>query len=310
MSIYAGIIMSRVALKLAGLILGITLTFMGGIILSKSLIRPTNQIAFIAHRDDYHRIKLLDLERNLLVNVFSSPQRIDALTWTPNGKRLFMAIFREGRNMRDIAEFDLFTGEFRWITEAQFDNNAPDVSPDGRYLVYATYGIRGTGWNIESLDLTTMETFPIFNGAGNEGRPQWAPDGQRIAFERQVALSSSLVTIGANGRDLRVVSQELDYAPSWSPDGSRISFVSSRDNNFDLYLIAPNSANLRRLTMHGSADFYPAWSNDGTQLVFTSRRNGDQYDQLYLISLDDPAFDAPQRLTDADYNHISPVWRP
>lgn len=302
--------MSRIILKLASIVVGVMLVAIGGVFLGHTVMPMTAQIAFIAHRDDYHHIKLLDLDRKLLVDVFSSSQRIDSLTWTPDGEYLFMAMFRADRQMRDIAELDLQTGDFRWITEGPFDNNAPDVSPDGRFLVYATYGIQGTGWNINSLDLRTLATSAVYVGGGNEGRPQWSPDGTRIAFERQVALSSSLITIGVDGTALQVVSGELDYAPAWSPDGSLISFVSSRDNNFDLYLIAPTGARLRRLTVHGSADFYPAWSNDGTQLAFTSRRTGDRFDQLYLLSLDNSEFDAPRRLTDADYHHISPVWRP
>ena len=51
-----------------------------------------------------------------------------------------------------------------------------------------------------------------------------------------------------------------DYEPAWSPQGTHLVFVSERDGNPEIYLMAADGSNLRRLTDNTADDSEPAWS--------------------------------------------------
>ena len=42
-----------------------------------------------------------------------------------------------------------------------------------------------------------------------------------------------------------------DTVPAWPPDGSAIAFASRRHHNVDIYLMAPDGLDVRRLTHAG-----------------------------------------------------------
>ncbi len=52
--------------------------------------------------------------------------------------------------------------------------------------------------------------------------PSWAPDGRRVAFERE----HRIWTVGVDGKRLRKLTRSGDgHGPVWSPDGRQIAFI-------------------------------------------------------------------------------------
>jgi TolB protein len=47
--------------------------------------------------------------------------------------------------------------------------------------------------------------------------------------------------------------------PAWSPDGKWILFSSKRSGNAEIYLMASDGTNVRRLTDNPAKDFWPSW---------------------------------------------------
>jgi Tol biopolymer transport system component len=62
--------------------------------------------------------------------------------------------------------------------------------------------------------------------------------------------------------------------PSWSRDGRRILFNSRREGSADLYLLSPDSGEMRRITSDPSEEVEPKWSRDGRTIYFGSNRTG------------------------------------
>ncbi len=97
-----------------------------------------------------------------------------------------------------------------------------ELSPDGQFAVWNTrkqLWIAPVSGVSESRKLTELR--------GNNGEPQWSPDGREIAFTSDRG-DHSFVAIYDLGRDkVRYVAPtaDRDFMPRWSPDGKQIAFV-------------------------------------------------------------------------------------
>ena len=73
-------------------------------------------------------------------------------------------------------------------------------------------------------------------------------------------------------RNLTEAPDSNEWGPAWSPDGTRIAFSSDRDGIPQVYVMAADGSNLRRLSdVWGE---YPSWSPDGSTIAFESYVGG------------------------------------
>jgi hypothetical protein len=118
---------------------------------------------------------------------------------------------------------------------------------------------------------------------GFDGSPRWSPDGQQIAFERELIApepgdawdASALFVVDADGSNLRRVTPPNVHAQGgvWSPDGSRLAFdgaemvvnaarTSVLNINDDVHTIGVDGSGLARLT-HDGVSGLPDWTSAG-----------------------------------------------
>ena len=77
--------------------------------------------------------------------------------------------------------------------------------------------------------------------------------------------------------------------PRVSPDGAQVVFtlrttdLEANRGRTDLWLVATDGGEPRRLTSHTAGDYHPRWSADGTSIYFLSSRSGSS--QLWRIPL-------------------------
>jgi TolB protein len=158
----------------------------------------------------------------------------------------------------------------------------PIWSPDGRRIAYrfmpgcdyerdhvVVIGEDGNG----RFDLSTK--LGVF---GNS--PSWSPDGRALAFagmrsaqgrpdpgDRPLGLYIAAVDGGSSRRVTPRSLGEVQY-PMWSPDGRTIAFQVSRDAGFELYSVAPDGTQLKRLTSTTSSAEWPMWSPDSQRIAY------------------------------------------
>ena len=110
---------------------------------------------------------------------------------------------------------------------------SPRLSPDGQTLVVQS--VEDSGDLIWVYDLTEDTAIRQLTFEGNNQRPVWTPDSQRITFSSDRDGTMSLYWMPADGSG---VAERLTTAEegtthrmwSWSPDGELLVFTVLRDS--------------------------------------------------------------------------------
>jgi Tol biopolymer transport system component len=146
-------------------------------------------------------------------------------------------------------------------------------SADGQRIAYSTHRTgRGCGVysniGIVNADGTGQQ---LLVEGGWSGLPDWAPDGQRIAFAsgEPVCISPvDLEIMNADGTGRRVpvdgdVDGMVNTSPSWSPDGQSIVFSRfplGESDASELFAVNVDGTGLRRVTGVPGGAVAPDWS--------------------------------------------------
>lgn len=176
-------------------------------------------------------------------------------------------------------------------TRITFDsrvNQQPDISPNGRQIVFCGNQITDTNpegdleifvMNADGSDVRQM----TFNGTNIfDAWPRWSPNGKQIAFHSNVDGNFEIYIINSDGTDLTRVTNYsgLDQFPEWSPNGKQL--VIRRDT--DIYLIGVDGTDPIQLTNDAAVDQMASFSPNGNQIAFMSARDG--YCSVYVMSSD------------------------
>ncbi|WP_182524119.1 TolB family protein [Nocardioides dongkuii] len=115
----------------------------------------------------------------------------------------------------------------------------------------------------------------------------------RIAFVR----GTQVYSMDQSGRDVRqLTSTGRSSRPTWSPDGRRIAFIREAGGRRDVWVMAANGSDERRVTTSGAVTSAGAtWSPDGRRLAY-AEPGADGWSQLMTIRSTAP-YGAPRVIT-------------
>ena len=140
----------------------------------------------------------------------------------------------------------------------------PAVSPDGKLVAYSA-GPSGDG-KIMVRQIDGGGTIPLTAGAtGDLRRPQWTPDGSRIAFQSPRGIE--LVPALGGVPKLLVESPHPDTAAdlAWAPDGRRFVYRIG-----DTLYVRGTDGGAPRLLVRTPELYSPSWSPDGRRIAYVS----------------------------------------
>lgn len=148
----------------------------------------------------------------------------------------------------------------------------------------------------------------------SEYRPDWSPDGRRIAFvsDHDSGRRDLYVMSAGGGGVTRLTNNDAsEGAPDWSPDGERIAYFvhsgrSTSKQRSALWVIDAGGAEEPiRLTNERALVGAPDWSPDGTQILFVSNADGDP--DIFVMDVNGSS---ARRISQTSTKEFQPTWSP
>jgi dipeptidyl aminopeptidase/acylaminoacyl peptidase len=184
------------------------------------------------------------------------------------------------------------------------NNDNPQVSPDGRRVVYASYA-----WGLPQIvvmDIDGSHRTRLTHDLTQDEDPDWSPDGRRIVYDAYDGSSWQLWVMSANGTHPHRISDGTgnDLAPAWSPTGRQIAFDRTVSGVNQVFVMDPDGTNAEQITTDAGGATHPTYSPDGQAIIY-SASDGSGSGHLYQTTSA-----GTFRLTSGTDDYESPVVSP
>lgn len=207
---------------------------------SRIAISRQGVIAFVSKFQERDALFLWDIARQKVVGRYGWRDLValQSPAWDPTGTRIVFAGLSPG-GVADLYMIDFRTHQRSQITADRYDDEDPDWSPDGRFIVFASdrtpAGATGAT-NLFLYDVEARTLRYLTYGPWRDQDPRWAHDGKRIVFTSDRSGLFELYTISPDGHGQRV-SQLAGAAfdPVWLPGDGGIVFTGFSDGSFGIY---------------------------------------------------------------------------
>jgi TolB protein len=178
----------------------------------------------------------------------------------------------------EIYVADILFEAVRQMTRDGSQCLSPNLSPDGRNLLYTSY--HGTGFpDIYRIDLASGKRTVFAGFKGTNTGATFSPDGRSVAMILSGSGNSEIYLSNAEGHQLRRLtrSSSLEADPSWSPDGRRIVFTSDQMGGPQIYTMDVQGRSMSRVRTDISRNCSePAWNpRDAGRIAFTAAVGGE-----------------------------------
>ena len=175
--------------------------------------------------------------------------------------------------------YDLRAGTSHEVFTADTIWEAPNWSPDGKYLISNS---GGAIYKIELRPDGAAETpqklaIPADHRCNND--KAISPDGTMLAFSANVLpqRGSQVFLANADGSGVKLMAADSpSYFHGWSPDNKTLAFVAQRNGSgqYDIYSMPAGGGPEKRLTENIHQDDGPDYSPDGKWIYINSNRSG------------------------------------
>ena len=226
--------------------------------------------------------------------------------------RVIIPAAKDFRPYRDyigshIEIMDVTTGHRKILHSAPNSLQAPNWTPDNKYLLYNAEGL------LYRYDLKDGKISKLNTGMAiqNNNDHVLSFDGKMLAIsnhtgEKRVSTIFTLPVTGSdNPEKITDETRGHSYLHGWSPDGKKLIFTGQRNNQYDIWTVDLATKKEIALTQSATLDDGAEYTPDGKYIYFNSVRTGTM--KLWRMK---PDGSAQEQVTFDEYNdwfpHISP----
>ena len=232
------------------------ITTTGTINLAPAWSPSSDRLAFISWRGGGPSVYVLDTEGTLTRIPVLTSELNSSPDWAPDGRRLVYTSIADGN--AELFLLDLTTGKNTRLTRSPGIDTSPAWSPNGREIAFTSD--RGGTPQIYLMDADGLNVRRVTGDGNYSDSAAWSPRGDKLAYVTRIDRRFQiLIRDVATGSVAQVTSQGNNENPRFSPDGRHLVFASDRAGSYDIYTMATDGSDVRRLTKGGDA-FTPDWS--------------------------------------------------
>jgi Tol biopolymer transport system component len=207
------------------------------------------------------------------------------LAWTANGREIVFSSAMGG--LQNLWRMPATGGVPRPVEGASGEAYRPSVARRGDQLVYEQMNRQDAIWQLRLKDErhSLGSPAPLLAGRGYVWKPDFSPDGKKIAFESNRMGYTDIWACDSDGSNCSQLTSLHGNAATarWSPDGHYIAFEAITKGFWEVYLLEYPGGTPRVLpTFPGANNGVPRWSRDGQWIYFYSTREKGTY-QLWKI---------------------------
>ncbi|RMD63709.1 MAG: hypothetical protein D6824_04930 [Planctomycetota bacterium] len=188
----------------------------------------------------------------------------------------------------------------------------PDVSPDGKYIVFASTQHRPTA-DIYLKSVTGRTVTQLTSDPANDVMPQFSPDGSRIAFASDRSGSWDIYVMNRDGGPAVQITNESSHEmhPTWSPDGRYIAYsrLGPTSGQWELWVTEADNPAVRKFLGYG---VFPEWSPVDNRILYQRpRERGDRLFSVWTIEFRDGEGVNPTEIISSPLAAVvNPSWSP
>lgn len=209
------------------------------------------KIAFVSNRNENFDVFTMNADGTAETRLTTDPEDDFSPSWAPDSKRI---VFRSNRDQNgEIYTMNADGSQQTRLTNDPASDHSPTWGPNGKIAFVSQR--QGIGIYVMNEDGTDLHRVNAFASNRNEYKPNWSPDGTKIAFQadRDIPVGNTEIYVmnadGSNQKRLTNYPGHDDW-PDWSPDGSQIVF--SRGASFltpEIYVMGAAGGEPREVTL-------------------------------------------------------------
>jgi Tol biopolymer transport system component len=194
-----------------------------------------------------------------------------SLAWTPDGRIVYQSN-AGGNNIWITSVED--GANAKQLTDNGRINMLPEVSPDGRYIVFLSY--RTGVPHLWRMNIDGSDQRQLANGASGEASARFSPDGRWLVYRTALGRWSAWKMLADGSGEPVQLTDKYSRSPIVSPDGKLVAYFYREDNGPWRIAVAPfeGSEPLRTFEIPALPNSSLRWMPDNLAVAYVDTQGG------------------------------------